>query len=501
MVKLPPIAYWIVLIVLTSQSRVLAQNPPQSFSLPASATESFASEITATPSTGFARIQANPGSTAPDGFALFQYRPDGPLVSEATVPTEQLVTNDNFFVEIQGNVNTGIAIANPGPNTAVVSFGFQDPVIRFRGPLVGTGTFTIPPNSHIARFLNEPPFNFPGPYFGRMNVQSSAPVAITNLRGLINERSEFLMTNVLEGQPRREFFGSVVSQPETIAGYIPRFADGGGWNTEIVLENNNNSDSAMVTLDFVASSGDPILVTIKGQTASSFDFIFPRGDILRVATDGAGSSLRAGYVRIIAQAHSTPFNGFALLSFRPSNITESIASVPMVQPRAAFQLPVQEADTSPSFLQSGIAISSASPMASNVSLELINFTGDPTGLTSTIQIPPFGQVARFLREIPGFEAVTKTFRGMLRVTANAPEGVTVIGMRGQLNALSDFVMSMLLPVDPTNVATEQIVPHVDQGAGFQTEVFLSNGQSGTTSSGTLTVVPDSGSALSLISTQ
>src|SRR5262249_55686719 len=160
----------------------------------------------------------------------FQYRPGGPLISEATVPTERLVTNDTFFVEIQGNVNTGVVIANPNREPAVVSFGFQDPVIRFRGPLVGTGTFTIPPNSHIARFLNEQPFNFPGPYFGRMNVQSSVPVAITSLRGLINERSEFLMTNVLEGQPAPGAFGSVVTQQETIAGYIPRFADGGGWN-------------------------------------------------------------------------------------------------------------------------------------------------------------------------------------------------------------------------------------------------------------------------------
>jgi hypothetical protein len=394
-------------------------------------------------------------------------------------------------------VNTGVIIANPGPNTAVVSFGFQDPVIRARLALVGAGTIAIPPNSQIARFLNEPPFNFPAPYVGQMSVQSSVPVAVTTVHGLINERSDFLMTNILEGTPPSGGGSSVVSQPKIVAGYIPRFADGAGWNTEIVFENVSHEDFAALTLDFVAASGDPVSVRINGQTASSFSFSIDRGDTLRVATDGAGSDLRAGYVRVIQEAHSTGFKGFALLNFKPLNIMESIASVPMVQPRAAFQLAVQEADASPSFLQTGVAISNVSPVATNVSLALINSNGQPTGLTTTIQIPPFGQLARFLRQIPGFEGMASTFTGMLRVTASAPGGVTVIGMRGQINLRSDFVMSVLLPADPTNVATETIAPHLVQGAGYQTSLFLVNGQPGTASSGTVTVVSDSGSALSL----
>jgi hypothetical protein len=496
MVKPRLFAYWFFLVALTSHSWLLAQNQPQSFSLQPNATQSFVSGITPT-ATGFAIIQAHPPDTAPEGFVLYQYRPDGSLVSEATVPTQQLVTNDYFFVEIQGNVNTGIIVANPGPNTAVVSFGFQDPVIRARPVLVGTGTITIPPNSQIARFLNEPPFNFPAPYLGQMSVQSSVPIAVTTVHGLINERSDFLMTNVLEGSPPSGAVSSVVSQPKIVAGYIPRFADGAGWNTEIVFENVSHEGSAALTLNFVASSGNPVSVTINGQTASSFSFSIDRGDTLRVATDGAGSDLRSGYIRVIEEAHSTGFNGFALLNFKPLNITESIASVPMVQPRAAFQLPVQEADAAPSFLQTGVAISNASPVATNVFLELINSNGEPTGLTSTIQIPPFGQLARFLRQIPGFEAMPGTFTGMLQVTGSAPDGITVVGMRGQLNMRSDFVMSMLLPADPTNVATERIAPHLVQGAGYQTSLILFNGQPGTTSSGTVTVVSDGGSALSL----
>ena len=74
-----------------------------------------------------------------------------------------------------------------------------------------------------------------------------------------------------------------------------------------------------------------------------------------------------------------------------------------------------------------------------------------------------------------------------------------MGMRGQASMRSGLVMSFLQPLDTTNIATEEIVPHVVQGNGFQTEVFLFNGQSGTTSKGIVTVVPNSGTALSLIS--
>ena len=149
MMKQSLCAYSIVLVLLIAPSWLLAQKASQSFSLPAGASETFVSEVAVPLSTGFARIQADPGSTAPDGFALFQYRPSGILVSETTVPATLLLTNAKFFVEIQDDVNTGVAIANPNPEPAVVSFGFQDPVIRFRGQLVGSSTFTIPPNLRL----------------------------------------------------------------------------------------------------------------------------------------------------------------------------------------------------------------------------------------------------------------------------------------------------------------------------------------------------------------
>jgi hypothetical protein len=69
--------YSIVLVFLIAPSWLLAQKSSQSFSLPAGASQTFVSEVAVPLSTGFARIQADAGSTAPDGFAFFQYRPKG----------------------------------------------------------------------------------------------------------------------------------------------------------------------------------------------------------------------------------------------------------------------------------------------------------------------------------------------------------------------------------------------------------------------------------------
>src|SRR5262245_23586178 len=180
------------LIILNAAPALLAQTSSLPYSMPTGATVTFISgEPTGPVNIGFAKVLANPGSIAPGGFALYQLHAGGILVSEATEPVSVPSTNpDSLFVETGGNVNTGIAIVNPNSQPATVSFGFQDPEIRFRGE-VNVGSFVLPPNSQITRFINEPPFSRPAPYFGLLRVSSSIPVSVTALRGVINERSEF----------------------------------------------------------------------------------------------------------------------------------------------------------------------------------------------------------------------------------------------------------------------------------------------------------------------
>src|SRR5262249_5605009 len=142
--------------VLTGVSALLAQTPIPFF-MPAGAASRLVSGGTTGPlDVGFARIQADSKSSEPDGFAIFGYRSDGVLVSEASVPEVPAnTTAARIFVEVGTGVDTGVAIANPNSEPATITFGFQDSAARSGVREVNTGSFVLPANSQIARFINE----------------------------------------------------------------------------------------------------------------------------------------------------------------------------------------------------------------------------------------------------------------------------------------------------------------------------------------------------------
>ena len=63
---------------------------------------------------------------------------------------------------------------------------------------------------------------------GTFTFTANIPVAAIALRGVVNERSEFLMAT-LPVAP--------LTAPTTGTVYIPHFADGGGWTTQVILVN------------------------------------------------------------------------------------------------------------------------------------------------------------------------------------------------------------------------------------------------------------------------
>ena len=168
-------------------------------------------------------------------------------MSEAAVPAAPLVQSVRIYAEVAGSVNTGVAIANPNSQPAVINFYFTNS----SGADVNAGTMTIPANGQTAAFLNESPFYTAASFQGSLadmrtiTIQSSVPVSIVALRGLTNERSEFLLTT-LPVTP----VNAAVASPLI----FPHFADGGGWTTEVILV--NPGDSAMSgTIRFVSANG------------------------------------------------------------------------------------------------------------------------------------------------------------------------------------------------------------------------------------------------------
>ena len=75
---------------------------------------------------GFGRIEPASGNPAPAGLAILSYRTGNNLVSETSVSAAVPLRSGRIYAEINGPVDTGLAIANPNSQAANISFYFTD---------------------------------------------------------------------------------------------------------------------------------------------------------------------------------------------------------------------------------------------------------------------------------------------------------------------------------------------------------------------------------------
>jgi len=172
----------------------------------------------------YGNVQQDGNSTL-SGLAIFGFRKNGIIVSEAGVPASAPITSGRIYVDVNGRVNTGIAFANPNPDGVAISFYFTD----LNGNIPKQGSFVLNGYSEIAAFINQGPFNGSNSMEGTLTFLSSGPVGAIALRGFTNERGEFLMTT-LPVSP-------LPTTPVSNLLVVPHFADGGGWTTQIILTN------------------------------------------------------------------------------------------------------------------------------------------------------------------------------------------------------------------------------------------------------------------------
>ena len=114
----------------------------------------------------------------------------------------------------------------------------------------------------------------------------------------------------------------------------------------------------------------------------------------------------------------------------------------------------------------------------------VGLTGNPVGPIPTISIAGNNQIALFLDQIPGFEAVPVTFRGILRVSTAAASAISIIGLRGRYNERSDYLISTSGPLNEASPPQPNAYfPHFVQSGGYTTQFILfpalTNSASGT----------------------
>ncbi len=450
-------------------------------------------------SVGYGRVEPSGDQPAPLGVAIVGLRQNGVLVTEAGVQASGLIRSGRVPVFIGGSLNTGIAIANPFTQDATIDYYLTDQ----SGAVLKTGSVVIPAYSQVARFLTEAPFNSGSPVQGAFTFASSGPVAAVALRGLLNERDEFLITTLPVAD---------ITAPGTDPVVIPHFADGDGWTTEIILV--NPSDTACAgTIQFYdqgsqTTPGQPINLSVDGTTGTSFDYSMPGRSATRLTTSspgassgGIGSTMKVGSVLVKPNTGSWTPTVLVILSHNDGGVTVTEAAVSSVRAATSFRMFAESGGSfgSPGSLQSGVALFNPSSAPVSATMELISLSGASTGLSASIDLPALGQKAMFLNQIPGFATMPSSFQGQLRISTNTPSGLVVTGLASRFNERGDFLITTTAAVDETSAPSseELFFPQIVDGGGYTTQLILLSGPTGQDPPGRVLFFSNAGQPLNL----
>ena len=435
---------------------------------------------------GSATVAVAAGQSDPSGVAIFGYRPNGILVSEAGVPATAPALRGRIYAAVDGAVNTGIALANPNNSQATVSFFFTDT----NGTDFGKGSLTIPAHGQIAHFLNEAPFNAPRPTSGTFSFSSDVPVSAIAIRGLKNERSEFLMTTLPVGNPDSIPSGSV---------FFPHFAEGGGWTTQFVLINpSDETINGTVNFHGQGTAGSPaasLSIGIDGSTASQITYSIPPRSSKHFSTMNDSDQMTVGTAQVTPAPYNAAPVGVAIFSFHNAGITIAEAGTPSMSLGSAFRM-YAEADNTKQIV-TAIAVQNGGSNDTTVNFNLTGLDGKSTGLSGQLVIPSNGQRALFLNQIPGFENLPLPFKGVLRTSTSNPN-ISVLGLRSRLNERGDFIFTTTPATNENAPAASQLMfPHIVNGGGYSTEFIMFSGTPTQPTAGNLEIFSQSGGSLNL----
>jgi glucose/arabinose dehydrogenase len=421
-------------------------------------------------------VHADDEDSRPAGVAFIELRKDGVLINETAVPATTLIEGGRFYAEIGAFVDTGVAFGNPDmARAASVLVNFVDS----EGNDVVANTLKIPPGGQLAAFLDQPPFYGPATFTGSVTFTSSIPVSAVVLRGILNERSDFLTTTLPVTN-----LDSSSSAPVTIS----HIAAGGAWTTELLLL--NPTDEMLTgTVRFLTGEGEDTTVTVEDMNASQVAYaIPPHGSRkLRAGTAHSPSTARTSVVTPdsgqMAPAVST------IYSYASNGITISTTGSGAVPPAADFDVYAQ-IDNGNS-IETGVAIANPSSEPVEVKYELIRLDGSHAGLAGQISIGPHAQNVSFVSELPGASDLSLPFQGVLHLASSG--SITALAIRGRYNERGEFLLSTTPPTDAAAMAgNETFIPQVVDGGGYSTEIVLYDLQGGKRVSGNIYFFDQSG---------
>jgi hypothetical protein len=194
---------------------------------------------------GWVRLTPDLYGQTPVGSGVFSYNPGPMLISESGIPAAVSTTHARVYVDLSGDHNTGLAIANVGTSAASITLNaFQNDGVTPAG--TSQGPLQLSASGHDAKFADQFITGLPDGFTGVLDISSVTPFAALTMRSLVNERDEFLMTT---------FPIADANAPAPSPIVFPQVVDGGGYATQVIVI--SSSGAASTTLSFYDENGVP----------------------------------------------------------------------------------------------------------------------------------------------------------------------------------------------------------------------------------------------------
>lgn len=437
---------------------------------------------------GYATSPVTSGQ-APYGIAVFRFKQNGVVVSEVAVPASPLTTLARLFVDYRSgiatppgpggpasiDVNTGLAVVNPGADTANVIY-----ILRATdGTRIATGHGTVDAGRHFAKFIRQlidvaPDFDLPSNFasatqFGSLEIRSDQPLSILGLRITVNQRGESLITST----PVADLTKPLSTTPL----YFPQVADGGGYITTVILLNPSGKPETG-RLSLFADDGSPLILNQVGGTRdSSFAYAIQPYGVFLFQTDGSPANTNAGSVQVTSDAGSWAPIGVALFSFTQREILVTESGVPAATPATHARIYIDQSWGH----GTALAIANLGQSGANVTLKAYKIDGTtPADYTKPqVKLNPNGHTARFVRQL--ISDLPANFTGVLDVSSATP--ILALTLRSLENERNEFLLTTFPTADQTQPAPAPILfPQVVDGGGYVTEFILLSAGGGASTS-------------------
>jgi hypothetical protein len=257
--------------------------------------------------------------------------------------------------------------------------------------------------------------------------------------------------------------------PFPLTKVLPHVVAGGGYATRITVIDQSGQMNP-IQINFISQAGE--VVSSQTQTLPAngrIDVVIGQSDRFGVLTTewaALGSQLPAAVSAFIELKSPD--------SDTPVTVTGYAASDPVQNLTLPFGFdPAPGGQSQP--LTAGLAVTNVSINTNSIGLSLIDASGAARA-SANVSLPPFGQTAFVLSQLPEFAAVLagQSFTGSVIINASSPVSVVDVGSdAGQFFSAPAFrptgcSVTLFSPSQTT------VIPHVVVGGGWATRLAVTN---------------------------